>query len=57
MTDADDNWSTGEKAEVGLTLGEGALHGPLAAIGAGIIAAVILWWRSGSQRHRNADAD
>jgi hypothetical protein len=53
----EDEWTAAEKGEVGLVLGEGVLHGGIAAVAAGIIAAIIIWWRSGSQQRRNADAD
>lgn len=52
-----DEWTAAEKGEVGFVLGEGALHGGIAAVGVGIIAAIIIWLRAGSQRQRNADAD
>jgi len=56
MSTEDDEWTSGERAEIGLTLGEGAVHGPLAAAAAGIVLAIILWLRR-SNRRRNADAD
>lgn len=50
-----EDWSTDEKVEVGLALGEGAMHGGLAAIVAGVIAAIIVVWR-GNRKQRTADA-
>jgi hypothetical protein len=52
----DDDWTGDEKAKVAFELGEGALHGPLGLIAAGVIGAIILWWRS-DQKRRNADAN
>lgn len=53
----EDEWTSAEKGEVGLVLGQGFLRGGIAAVAAGILAAIIFWWRSGSQQRRNADAD